>query len=199
MLYMLSSSTNTFRLIEFDFQSSTDYMAFQEGRSLLNEAVMLKYRIEKKAAFDKLKKSHFIESTGPQLVSSRLREALSEEESRGEVQFFEVDIESDHGHLNDVFAMNVTHRIACTDMARSEAKLSNFDPANPEYDFYYQVLLPEFDSPPDMRIAICDEMPRMAVVSEVLLSRFSQAKLNGLILYSALDMTTWDRSVCVKL
>lgn len=197
MLYAVGNTVNTFRLVEFDHRSSTDHMTFQEGRSLSNDAVVLKYSVAKKSAYDRLRRIHFVESTGPQLASSRLREALQEEESRGEVEFFDVEIESEHGTLDDLFAMNVTHRVACTDMSRSEAEQTNFDPENPSYDFDYQVLSSEFDS--DLRIATCDEMLLLTVIDETLLARFSRANLTGLVFSSAIDMTPLERSIRVKL
>jgi hypothetical protein len=195
MLYILGTKVNTYYLIKFDHQSSGDFLLFQEGR-LLYGGIQLNYQIENGKNLSKIKRTPYIQSTGPSLVSLALKDLLKEEEEKGEVEFFDVNIFCDGKSIDGFFAINPTNRIDCTDMERSEYSIANFDPQNPSYAFDYHVLKQNFGC--NLNIAICNEMPRMIIINDTIVDRIRASKIKGFILHSSLDMTMNDRSICIE-
>ena len=197
MLYILGSKNNSYDLISFDHDSSSDHLLFKEGQSLKGEGVILNYQIESKADLEKLKKIPYIESSGPSLVTAALKEVFEEDEARGQVEFYPVNVFFQGEVVEGFYAINPLKKIDCTNMTASEYSIINFDPGAPEYSFDYQVLKADFDE--NLNVATCDEMPREIIINDSIVDKIRSAKIKGFLLYSALDMTMENRSVCVKI
>lgn len=196
ILYILCSKVNTYDLIDFHCQYSSDHLLFKEGRSLMGEGVFLSYEIEDAKKLNRLKKVNYVECSGPSLVSQDFKEVFKEQEERGEVEFFEVDIRCGGQPVGGFYAINALNKVGCTNMAVSEYSISNFDLNNPQYDFDYQVL---YDEMGGLDIAICAEMPRELVVSKTLVDKIKINKIKGFVLYSTLDMTMKNRSIFLNI
>ena len=92
--------------------------------------------------------------------------------------------------------MNLVHKVSCVDLEKSEYRVTNFDPHDPEYRFLYTVFRDAFES--DLDIVRCQEKSTSIVVSDTLKAAFFDAKLHGLEFYRAMDMTHGNRTICEK-
>ncbi len=192
MSYLLSTLKNSYDTVQFDHAISYDYKTFLEGGQIIDPKPALHYYINKKKDIIKLQKSHLILSTGPELVSASFRKVI--EQFSDDVDFFDVIIKFEDQYIDGFFAMYVKNKICCIDMDISEYKLTNFDPANPTYQFYYMVVKNEFLN--GFNIVRCKEMPVKIVVSEKFKTACFNSKLSGIIFCSSLDMTYNNRTVC---
>lgn len=192
MAYILSATTNTNSLLTYDHDASEDHRSFLAGEPVLG-CGDIEYRINKKSQIKTISKSHVIASTGPTLFSRELR-TLIERLAPDEVEFFDAKLSFEDQTVEGFSAVNPLSMLGCVDMEKSEFKLMNFDPANPEYMFYYQVLLAEI--PTGALIATCKEHPRQIIVGPSIKEACQSAGLQGLRFCRALDITPQDRSVC---
>ncbi len=193
MIYQVSTSMNTFGMVEYDHQNSAPYDLFYEGTSLAGMALDLRYTVKKKSAVDKLAKAHLVQSTGPDLVSDALR-AVIERVAPAQAQFFDVRMSFKDGDIPGFSAMNLTHKVSCVDLEKSEYDVTNFDPHDPTYMFLYTVLRDSFES--DLDIVRCQEKSTSIVVNDTLKTACVEAKLHGLLFYRAVDMTHGNRTIC---
>ena len=195
MIYILSTSTNTHGMVAYDHKLSAPYDLFFEGTSLAGMALDLRYAVKKKSDVDKLAKAHLVQSTGPDLVSDALR-AVIERVAPAQAEFFDVRLSFKDSAIPGFSAMNLTHKVSCVDLEKSECDVTNFDPHDPTYMFLYTVLRDSFEN--DIDIVRCQEKPRSIVVSDALKTACFDAKLHGLAFYRAVDMTPGNRSICEK-
>ncbi len=196
MIYQVSTSVNTYEMVEYDHKLSAPYDLFFEGTSLAGMALDLHYTIKKKGDVDKLAKVHYVESTGPDLVSDALR-AVIERVAPGQAEFFDARVSFKDSDIRGFSVMNLTHKVPCVDMEKSEYKVTNFDPHNPTYRFLYTVLRDCFED--DLDIVRSQERPRGMVVGDALKTACFDANLQGLLFYRAVDMTHGDRTICEKI
>lgn len=196
MIYILSEEKNNFDILKYDHDNSVDYSLFLEGMSLKGGERPLVYTINKKSGIQKLKNLHTVNSTGPKLVSNDLRRVL-EEIAPSEVEFFEASITYNDQKIEGFSVINVLSKVDCVDLEKSEYKLMNFDPGNPDYMFYYTVLRDDF--PNEMNVALCNEQARQIIVGEKIKNACIEADLKGLVFYRTLDMTYENRTVCEKI
>ncbi len=196
MIYQVSTTVNTYDMVEYDHKLSAPYDLFFEGTSLAGMALDLRYTIKKKGDVDKIAKVHYVESSGPDLVSNSLR-AVIERVAPGQAEFFDARLTFKDTEIPGFSTMNLVHKVACVDLEKSEYKLTNFDPHNPTYMFLYTVLRDSLEG--DLDIVRSQEEPRGMVVSEALKAACFDAKLQGLQFYRAVDMTHGNRSICEKI
>jgi hypothetical protein len=196
MIHQVSISMNTFDMVEYDHQNSALFDLFLEGTSLSGMALDLRYTVKKKSDVDKLGKSHLIYSTGPVLVSDALR-AVIERVAPAQAEFFEIRLAIKDSDVRGFSAMNLVHKTSCLDLEKSEYRVTNFDPHNPEYRFLYTVFRDAFEI--DLDIVRCQEKSTLIVVSDALKAACFDAKLHGLEFCRAMDMTHGDRTVCEKI
>ncbi|WP_410481834.1 imm11 family protein [Pseudomonas plecoglossicida] len=193
MNYILSSKENTYALLHYIHETSENPSLFHEGISLAGLKPIIKYKAKSKTSLEKIRSLHFLSSTGPDLVSKRLKEVL-EEVAPTEVEFFEATICFQNTELHDFYAINVTTKLNCCDMNKSEYEITNFDPNDPCYMFLYTVLLEEI--PNNFNIVRCSERPTSIVVSETLKTKLKEGPFPGLIFCRAIDLTPKNRSQC---
>ena len=187
---------NTFDMVEYDHKLSAPYDLFFEGTSLAGMALDLRYTLKKKSDVDKIAKAHLVYSTGPDLVSDALR-AVIERVAPAQAEFFDIRMSFKDSEIRGFSAMNLVHKESCVDLEKSEYRVTNFDPHNPEYRFLYTVFRDSFES--DLDIVRCQEKPSSIVVSDALKTACFDEKLHGLEFYRAVDMTHGDRSICEKI
>ena len=196
MIYLVSTSMNTFGMVEYDHQTSAPYDIFFEGTSLAGMALDLRYTVKKKSDVDKIAKTHLVQTTGPDLVSDALR-AVIERVAPAQAEFFDIRMSFKDSEIPGFSAMNLTHKVGCVDLEKSEYDVTNFDPNNPAYMFFYTALRDSFES--DLDIVRCQEKSTSIVVNDKLKAACFDAKLHGLEFYRAVDMTHGDRTICEKI
>ncbi|MEJ7807446.1 MAG: DUF1629 domain-containing protein [Telluria sp.] len=187
---------NTFGMVEYDHQNSATFDLFYEGTSLAGMALDLRYTVKKKSDVDKLAKAHLVQTTGPDLVSDALR-AVIERVAPAQAEFFDIRMSFKDSDIRGFSAVNLVHKASCVDLEKSEYRVTNFDPHNPEYRFLYTVFRDSFES--DLDIVRCQEKSSSLVVSDALKTACFNAKLHGLQFYRAVDMTHGDRTICEKI
>jgi hypothetical protein len=112
------------------------------------------------------------------------------------LQFFDVELYCDNEKIDDFCALNITCKISCVDITKSEYRLMNFDKNNPDYMFYYLKLRDNiFTENPNLDIVLCEEMPRYIVVSEKIKEILFKAKLKGLQFSDSIDITPQERTI----
>lgn len=195
MNYILSTQNNNYDIVIYDHAISADYRLFKEALSLQDSPLSLFYTVKKKEDLKKIKKFHWLSSTGPDLVSNEFRKVITEV-AGNEVEFFDVTIMFGEEKIEGFSAINFKYIVPCLDMDKSEFKPTNFDPSDPTYRFYFMVVNSENL---DVNIALCKEMKASIVVSEQLKQSCFKAGLKGLKFCNAIDMTYQERTVCEEI
>ncbi|WP_143331043.1 imm11 family protein [Burkholderia aenigmatica] len=193
MNYLFSPTKATHGILSYDHKNSVDYSLFIEGMSLKGISSPLIFHVKKESDLKRLLKSNLIRSTGPDLVSQRLREVL-EELAPLDVEFIDVSIDYVGQSIEGFSCINPIWKISCVDLDASEYELANFDPNNPEYTFQYMVLRDKIEPP--VQIARCAEQPRKLVVGDMIKDACVAKKITGLDFCRAEDMTYKDRTIC---
>lgn len=193
MSYIISTEENTYNIVDYLHDISTDFSLFNEGISLDGLDCTLKYKAKNKTSFNKIKNCHMLSTTGPDLVSRQLRNVL-ESEIPTEVEFFDAEITYGNEMLDGFSVINPIVKIDCCDMDKSEYELTNFDPNHPTYMFLYTVVLD--DMPDGANIVRCNEQPNLIVISDKVKSAILNAGLKGIKFYRALDQTYGNRTIC---
>lgn len=176
MNYILSTTYNSNGLIKYLNHISTDYKLFLRGVHLEREEVNLNFSVIEDISKEKLLKFPIIESSGPILINKTIKEILEKETSF--VQFFPVTLSIGNESISDFYAINIMAKIKCIDMNLSEFKPINFDVNNPQYMFYYIVLM---DNPlNNLKITICKEMSRYIVINDDIKNNLIENKIRGL-------------------
>lgn len=192
MAFILSSANRTNHLLSYDHDESEDYRSFFAGERLQG-CGSINFRLNKKSGIRQISKFHLIASTGPTLFSAKLR-ALVENVAPDEAEFFDANLSFEDQTVEGFSAVNPLCRVNCVDREKSDFKLTNFDPANPTFQFYFQVLLDEI--PSGARIAICNEHRRQIIVGQAIRDACRSLGLEGLSFCRSLDMTDLGRSSC---
>ena len=73
--YILTTTQNTHGWVVYENDISTDYQNFFKGDFIASPPTLF-YRVSKKAYREKVEKAILLESSGPELVSRRLKEVL---------------------------------------------------------------------------------------------------------------------------
>lgn len=193
MSYIITTEENTYNMLDYLHDTSTDFSLFNEGISLKGLDCVLKYKAKSKSNLKKIKDCHVLSTTGPDLVSNELR-SIIENLVPNEVEFFEAEIWCGSDVLTGFSVINPVEKINCCDMEKSEYQLTNFDPIDPTYMFLYTVLLESI--PDDLNIVRCKEQPNLIVISDKVKSVISSAQLRGVRLCKAIDLTYNNRSIC---
>ncbi|NTZ88157.1 hypothetical protein FCJ61_35515 [Burkholderia metallica] len=193
MIYFFTPAKATHGILSYDHAKSVDYSFFLEGVSLKSISAPIIFNVKKESDLKRLSKLHFIRSTGPDLVSQRLREVI-EGVAPSEVEFFDVSIKFDDRKVEGFSCLNVLWKLPCIDMEASEYELANFDPNNPEYTFQYMVLRDQTDPP--VQVARCEEQPRKLIVGDAIKAACISNSLTGLDFCRAEDLTYKDRTIC---
>ncbi|MDR2146191.1 MAG: hypothetical protein LBE91_07020 [Tannerella sp.] len=192
--YILSTIKNTHDWVAYDNDLSIDYKEFLKGRLFTEKELPLFYHVQKKSNLNKIKSSIILESSGAPLINKPLKEVL--EANTKKSQFFDVELYCDSEKIEGFYALNVTCKIPCVDIEKSEYRLMNFDVHNPNYMFYYMKLKEDiFTDGIDHDIVICEEMSRYLIVSEKIKKALFEAKLKGLQFSDSIDMTPQNRTV----
>lgn len=87
--YILTTIQNTHGWVVYENDISTDYQFFFQGDFIAPPPTLF-YRVSKKAYMKKVEKAILLESSGPELVSRRLKEAL--EATSKSIHFFDVEL-----------------------------------------------------------------------------------------------------------
>ncbi len=180
-------------MLDYIHDKSMDSSLFNEGISLKGIDGDLIYKAKSKASFNKIKKLHILQNTGPELVSRDLRNII-ESSVPAEVEFFDAEIIYENERLDGFSVINPVVKINCCDMEKSEYQLTNFDPNNPTYMFLYTELLNEI--PGDFHIVRCAEQPASIVVNDKIKLAILNSGLKGIRFCKAIDMTYKERTVC---
>ena len=194
--YILTTTQNTHGWVVYENDISTDYQNFFKGDFIASSPTLF-YRISKKTYLKKVEKAILLESSGPELVSRRLKEVL--EAISKSIQFFNVELFCEGEKIEGFYAANLLHKINCVDIEHSEFRLTNFDPQEPEYMFYYMRLRDNLFKEFDIDIVRCREMPRCIVVSEKIKKALFDAGLKGLQFSDSIDMTPQERSIVERI
>lgn len=193
MSYIISVEENTYNMVDYLHDISTDFSLFNEGISLSGLDCILKYKAKNKSSFNKIKNCHMLSTTGPDLVSQQLRNIL-EIEIPTEVEFFDAEIIYENEILGGFSVINPIVKIDCCDMDKSEYELTNFVLSHPTYMFLYTVVLD--DMPDGANIVRCNEQPNLIVISDKVKSAILNAGLKGIKFFRSLDLTYGNRTIC---
>lgn len=193
--YILTTTPNTHGWVVYENDISTDYQNFFKGDFIASPPTLF-YRV-KKNYLKKVEKAILLESSGPELVSRRLKEVL--EATSKSIQFFDVELFCEGEKIEGFYAANLLHKINCVDIERSEFRLTNFDPQEPEYMFYYMRLKDNLFKEFDIDIVRCREMHRCIVVNEKIKKALFNAGLKGLQFSDSIDMTPQERSIVERI
>ena len=192
MGYLLTTTENSFGLLNYAHEQSEDHLLFRAGIRLEGLKPTLLYQVRSWAALKRLRKHHIVSSTGPDLVSRDLRTAL-EALAPSDVEFFDATVICGGDVVDGYSAINIPNRANCCDMAASEYELTNFDPVNPTYMFLYTVIKEE--SPDGFDVVGCREQPSSIVVSNRIKEQLMKSGLSGLAFCRSLDLTPRDRTI----
>ncbi len=196
--YIISTTKNTNNLVTYNNEISIDYKEFLQGKTFLETELPLFYTVQKKADLNKVKKALILESSGPELISKRLKEIL--EVNTKNVQFFEVELYCEEEKIEGFYAINLPYKINCVNLEDSEYRLTNFDPNNPNYMFYYMKLKEDiFSNDSNYDIVRCKEMHRTIIISEKMKQILYEANLKGLQFSDSIDITPQERTVYEKI
>jgi len=187
MNYILSTSNNSYGIVDYDHNSSPDYTIFNMGIEISELEQPLIFNVKDKS---KLRKFHILSSTGPELVSKELRKVI-EEHFYDDIEFFQAELISGNDIILDYSAINVKTLNNCFDLEKSDYKLTNFDPSNPTYRFYTQVVK---DEKLGANIVRSSEQLTNIIVNEDVIEKCKEAKISGLCFYKILDITPNDLS-----
>lgn len=193
MVYILSNERSSYDLVTYDHENSLDHRLFFDAFPLGDVNGSLNYVLNRKADIQRIKQFHVIRSTGPDLVSNKLR-AIIEQVAPFEAEFFDVRVRYKDQYIDGFSCINPLEKASCVNMERSEYQRTNFDPFRPDYTFYYTVLLPEL--PLRAQILRCAEQPTLIVVGEKIKAACVAAKLKRLTFCRAVDITPHNRSLC---
>ena len=194
--YILTTTQNTHGWVVYENDISTGYQNFFKGDFIASPPTLF-YRVSNKAYMKKVEKAILLESSGPELVSARLKEVL--EATSKSIQFFDVELSCEGEKIEGFYAANLPYKINCVDIERSEFRLANFDPQEPEYMFYYMRLKDNLFKEGDIDIVRCREMPRCIVVSEKIKKALFDAGLKGLLFSDSIDITPQERSISERI
>jgi len=192
MIYSISTVKNTHNLLIYDHAKSMDYRLFQIGSKLQARGPLI-YNARKESYLQQMHKYHMIESTGPTLFSEKLRNVV-EAVAPNEAEFFPADIVCKENKIEGFYAINPLCRFDCVDMSKSEHEQINFDKNNPQYTFYYEVLLDEI--PYGSKLVICNEFGRQIVIDRTIKDECVSRGLKGLRFCRSIDTAQGDRSEC---
>lgn len=194
--YILTTTQNTHGWVVYENDISTDYQDFFKG-DFIASSPSLFYRVSKKTYLKKVEKAILLESSGPELVSRRLKEVL--EATSKNIQFFDVELFCEGEKIEGFYAANLPYKINCVDIEHSEFRLTNFDPQEPEYMFYYMRLRDNLFKEFDIDIVRCREMHRCIIVNEKIKKALFDAGLKGLQFSDSIDMTPQERSIVERI
>ena len=193
--YFISTINDTSDWVVYNNDISTDYKEFLRGKLFSEMKLPLYYHVPKKYALNKLKKELVLESSGPELVSKRLKDILVAHNTKG-IQFFDVELYCGEERIEGFYALNLPYKTKCVDIEKSEYRQLNFDDNNPEYMFYYMKLKEDiFDNDADYDIVRCKESHRYIVISERVKTILFEANFKGLQFSDGIDITPQDRTV----
>ena len=194
--YILTTTQNTHGWVVYENDISTDYQDFFKG-DFIASSPSLFYRVSKKTYLKKVEKAILLESSGPELVSRRLKEVL--EATSKNIQFFDVELFCEGEKIEGFYAENLPYKINCVDIEHSEFRLTNFDPQEPEYMFYYMRLRDNLFKEFDIDIVRCREMHRCIVVNEKIKKALFDSGLKGLQFSDSIDITPQERSISERI
>lgn len=190
MLYAVYPK-KTQKSIIFCYDKSNNYYLFDSEKKLDIHNFKLVYELLDKSKKGAISKEFFIFTNGPILINHKIRSIFDEEEKKGFVQFFDIDI-LNFDEQNIFFAMHIIHQENITDMDSSLYELDD-----DEYDFEYQVLKNKFDW--DLSIAKAKEVPFQVVINEDIKNRFIDHNIKGINLYRTIDSYNDKNSDFIKL
>ncbi len=193
-MYFLDTKCDLYGVVEYDYKRSLDYSLFSMGISLQGIDGNIFYNIKKRNFFESVKSQHFIKGLGPALVSKRFREVI-ELSAPGEVEFFKAILLLDSKEIEGFYVINSPAKINCCDMDKSEWKLTNFDPLEPEYMFYYRVVL---DGALEGANFVRCAQSNTFVVSEKIKDICINFGLTGIQFCTSIDLTHADRTICFE-
>lgn len=193
MLHALLPKDNTFNMLSYSHETSSDHSLFNEGISLKNIDLKLEYKASSAASLKKIKKQNLLLSSGPELVSQQLREIL-ENLAPTEVEFFDAKVSFGDITLHEYSAINILQKRPCCNMDKSEYEITNFDPNSPIYMFFYTVLKDTL--PKNINIARCTEQPTLIIINNKLKEHCIDKKLKNISFCKEIDITYKDRSIC---
>ena len=194
--YILTTTQNTHGWVVDENDISTGYQIFFKGDSIASPPTLC-YRVSKKLYRKKVENAILLESSGPELVSRRLKEAL--EAISKSIQFFDVELFCEGERIEGFYATNLLYKINCVEIERSEFRLTNFNPQEPEYMFYYMRLKENLFKGLDIDIVRCREMQRCIVVNEKIKKALFDAGLKGLQFSDSIDITPQERSISERI
>lgn len=193
MIHLVTESVSTYGRLDYAADNALAREDFWNDVSLKSFTGTLRYRLKRTSGRAWIERRHIIESAaGPTLVSDAFR-ATIERVAGPAAEFIPAEIDCDGERLTRFSAINLIWREPCIDLAASEYRPANFDPANPRYTFDDAVLRPDWEAPTS--IAVCAEMPGTMAVREALKQACFEDGLRGLVFCRALDMTHGNRTV----
>lgn len=197
MYFALTTKTNTNGIVEFEYKHSSDYRPFLNGGYIDPSKVKLTYTVPTQAKLNRLYKNHLLESSGPELISSKLRETLENNQIEG-LQYFNVDLLFKGKNLSGFFAINILKKRKCFNLAECEYSVMNFDPNNPLYTFEYFTISEDLTD--STLIQRSSESPRLIVVHQKISEICRENQLSGLCFSKKIDLTNKKRSetFCIK-
>ena len=194
--YILTTTQNTHGWVVYENDISTSYQNFFKGDFIASPPTLY-YRVSRKAYREKVENAILLESSGPELVSRRLKEIL--EAISKSIQFFDVELFCEGEKIEGFYAAKLLYKINCVDIERSEFRLTNFNPQEHEYMFYYMRLKENLFKGLDIDIVRCREMHRCIVVNEKIKNVLFDAGLKGLQFSDSIDITPQERSISERI
>lgn len=190
-MYIITNKVNTYNLLSYSHEASADSSLFNEGLPIENSDINLKYTIRSAASLNKLKKQHLISTTGPELVSHKLKKIL-QTIAPNELEFYETTILFKDTKIEGFSAINILNLLPCCNMEESEYEVTNFDQNNPIYMFLYTKL--KNIAPNNVNIFRCSEQPTLIIVNEKIKKACQREGIEGIAFYKSIDLTYGDRT-----
>lgn len=197
--YILNTAENFHLWGSYDYEKSISHLNFLEGKIINEKNPALYYRISKKSYVEKVKSAILFQSLGVWIVNHKLKEILERVVPNYNIQFFPIKILYKEEEITELYAINISDKISCVEIEKSEFRITNFDPKNPQYMFYYMKLKENiFEDYDYLDIVICKENPQYIVVSEKIKKELFKEKIKNLEFWDSVDMTYQNRTICEK-
>ncbi|MFJ1376766.1 imm11 family protein [Capnocytophaga canimorsus] len=194
--YILNTAEDTNIWGSYNHNKSISHLFFLKGKMIQEEKPMLFYEISRKIYIEKVKTANILISFGVLIVNEKVKTILQKYVPTYNIQFFDINIYCKEEFITKFYAVNICEKIPCIDIENSEYRITNFDPQNPSYMFYYMKLRKNiFQDFSYVDMAICKEMELYIIVSDKIKKIFFEENIKGVSFSDSIDLTYNNRAI----